>query len=146
MEELMYFFPKVCVATLCGLIIGWEREMKNKVAGVRTNVMVCVGACIMTAFSFYMAKFDPEIDPTRIVGQIVTGIGFLGGGVIFKTQDRVVGVTSAAFIWVMCAIGLLCGSGMFMAAISLTIGLLIISILLHLLEKKYHGQKKDDQK
>jgi len=141
MEELYYFLPKVCVATLCGLIIGWEREMKNKVAGVRTNVMVCVGACVMTAFSFYMAKFDEDIDPTRIVGQIVTGIGFLGGGVIFKNENKVIGVTSAAFIWVMCAIGLLCGANMLLSAFVLTLGLLTISILLHKIEKMYHRKR-----
>lgn len=123
-----YILPKVLVATLCGLIIGYDREVKQKVAGIRTNILICVGCTILTSISFYLAKLNPTIDPTRIIGQIITGIGFLGAGVIMKHDDKIVGVTTAAFIWVASAIGILVASiDSILLPITLTIGLLLTS-------------------
>ncbi len=123
-----YILPKVLVATLCGLIIGYDREVKQKVAGIRTNILICVGCTILTSISFYLAKLNPTIDPTRIIGQIITGIGFLGAGVIMKNDDKIVGVTTAAFIWVASAIGILVASiDSILLPITLTIGLLLTS-------------------
>jgi len=123
-----HILPKVLVATLCGLIIGYDREVKQKVAGIRTNILICVGCTILTSISFYLAKLNPTIDPTRIIGQIITGIGFLGAGVIMKHDDKIVGVTTAAFIWVASAIGILVASvDSILLPITLTIGLLLTS-------------------
>jgi putative Mg2+ transporter-C (MgtC) family protein len=123
-----FLLPKVLIATICGLIIGYDREIKQKVAGIRTNILICVGCTILTALSFYLSKGNPNIDPTRIIGQIVTGIGFLGAGVIMKNDDKIVGVTTAAFIWIVSAIGILIGTiNSFLLPIILTFGLLIIS-------------------
>lgn len=130
---ITFLFPKILVASLCGLIIGWEREVKNKVAGIRTHVLVCVGACLFTITPFIL---QGNIDPTRVIGQIVTGIGFLGGGVIFKNEDKVIGVTSAAFIWFIAAIGVLIGIGFLFSSLLLTIGLLIVLLLLQKLENR----------
>ena len=142
---LKFFGIRVGVATICGLIIGWERELKNKVAGIRTNVLVCVGACILTAVSFLVCDYY-DSDPTRIIGQIITGVGFLGGGVIFKIGDRVTGVTTASFIWVMCAIGVLAGVGFILLPIVLTFGLLGVSIIFKLLENRIFKYKhRDDE-
>jgi len=120
--------PKVIIATICGLIIGYDREVKQKVAGIRTNILICVGCTILTSISFYLAKDNPNIDPTRIIGQIITGIGFLGAGVIMKHDDKIIGVTTAAFIWVISSIGILIAvTNSFFIPIVLTFGLLIIS-------------------
>ena len=132
-ELIKFLLPKITTATFCGLIIGWEREIKNKVAGIRTHIIVCVGACLFTSTGF---MFGPEyhIDPTRIIGQIVTGVGFLGAGVIFKNDDKVVGVTSAAFIWLISSIGVLIGMNYLLPSVVFTIGLLIVLLFLQKIE------------
>ena len=127
LDVLAYIFPKIIVSTICGSIIGWERERKNKVAGLRTNVLICVGSTIFTIVSFLSANYY-NVDPTRILSTIVTGIGFLGAGVIMKHEDRIIGMTSAAFIWAISAIGILCGMGFVISPILLTIGLLTVSV------------------
>lgn len=132
---LKFFIIKVLVATVCGLIIGWERELKHKAAGIRTNVLVAVGSCILTAVSFLISDYY-QTDPTRIIGQIVTGIGFIGGAVVYKLGDKVIGVTTATFIWVMCAIGVLAGIGLILLPIVITLGLLFMSIMFQKLENK----------
>lgn len=125
---LTFLLPKILIATICGLIIGYDREIKQKVAGIRTNILICVGCTILTSISFYLARDNPNIDPTRIIGQIVTGIGFLGAGVIMKNDDKIIGVTTAAFIWVISSIGILIGIiNSLLLPIVLTFGLLIIS-------------------
>ena len=120
-------FLKVLIATICGAIIGYDREVKQKVAGLRTNILICVGCAIFTASSFFISDTLSNIDPTRIIGQIITGIGFLGAGVIVKHDDKVVGVTTAAFIWIISAIGVLIGCGFFILPIVLSVGLLMVS-------------------
>ena len=125
---------KVLIATICGAIIGYDREVKQKVAGLRTNILICVGCAIFTASSFFIRDSLSNIDPTRIIGQIITGIGFLGAGVIVKHDDKVVGVTTAAFIWVISAIGVLIGCGFLIMPIILSLGLLIISKLFEKVE------------
>ena len=136
MNELDYEFLtvlpdlllKVLLATICGAIIGYDREVKQKVAGLRTNILICVGCALFTASSFFISRDSMNvIDPTRIIGQIITGIGFLGAGVIVKNDDKVVGVTTAAFIWVISAIGVLVGCGYLIVPIFLSIGMLLVS-------------------
>lgn len=125
---MTFLLPKVLIATICGLIIGYDREIKQKVAGIRTNILICVGCTILTSISFFLSKDNPNIDPTRIIGQIITGIGFLGAGVIMKHDDKIVGVTTAAFIWVVSSIGILIAvTNSILTPIILTFGLLIIS-------------------
>lgn len=123
-----YFIPKVLVATICGVIIGIDRELKQKVAGVRTFILISVGCAVFSAISVLMSD-NQIIDPTRIIGQIITGIGFLGAGVIVKNDDKIVGVTTAAFIWCISAIGVLAGIGAIWTPIILTFGLLIVSLI-----------------
>ena len=136
--------PKVLIATICGLIIGYDREIKQKVAGIRTNILICVGCTILTATSFYLAKDNPNVDPTRIIGQIITGIGFLGAGVIMKNDDKIVGVTTAAFIWVISSIGILIAcTNSFLIPIILTIGLLIISRIFEKVETYIKTKNKE---
>ena len=137
MNELLNIAPillKILIATICGSLVGWEREMKNKFAGLRTNILICVGSAIFTIGSFYAATLY-NVDPTRILSTIVTGMGFLGGGVIMKDNDKIVGITTAAFIWVISGIGILCGMGLIITPIVITIGLLIITTLFEKVER-----------
>ena len=134
------------MATVCGLIIGSEREFKHKVAGIRTHIIVCVGACLFASISFIITD-EQSFDPTRIIAQIVSGVGFLGAGLIFKNEDKVSGVTSAAFIWLTAAIGVIVGIGYLITPIIFTIGLLIVLIILQKVESKIEQSiKKKENK
>lgn len=125
---------KILVATICGSIVGWDREKRGKVAGLRTNVLICVGSAIFTIGS-YLAADIYGADPTRILSTIVTGMGFLGGGVIMRHDDKISGITTAAFIWVISAIGILCGMGYSIMPIILTLGLVIVLYYFESVEK-----------
>ncbi|MDH4473480.1 MAG: MgtC/SapB family protein [Fluviicola sp.] len=131
-DFLLKMLPELLVATACGTIVGIDREIKNKAAGIRTHVLICVGVAIFTLVGI---SFGEKADPTRVIGQIITGIGFLGGGVIFKQSDRLTGITSAAFIWFIAAIGVLCGLGYLLSAGILTVGFVIITNALKYLER-----------
>jgi putative Mg2+ transporter-C (MgtC) family protein len=93
------------LAAMIGLVIGLEREWRGKAASLRTFSIIATGSCLFTILSVQAAN----LDQTRIAAQIVSGIGFLGGGVIFKTKDRIEGVTTGALIWLAAAIGMACG-------------------------------------
>ncbi len=148
LDLLLKMLPEIGVATVCGGVVGLEREMKNKVAGIRTHVLICVG---VTIFTLVGISFGKAADPTRVIGQIITGIGFLGGGVIFKEHDKVTGVNSAAFIWFIASIGVLCGLGYLIAASLLTVGFLLITVILSNFEHfvvrktKQFQQKKENE-
>lgn len=135
-QILTLFLPKVFTATIAGLIIGWDREIKNKVAGIRTMILICVGCAVLTGTGFMITSIYPNSDPSRIIGQIVTGIGFLGAGVIVKNDDKITGVTTAAFIWAVSAIGILAGTGAVVTPIILSLGLVIISRIFEKVELK----------
>lgn len=137
MLDLIDIIPKIVVATICGIIIGFERELKQKTAGIRTNVLVCVGSCLFASIPYLIIshyKID-SIDPTRVIGQIITGVGFLGAGVIYKQDSKVIGVTSAALIWFVSAIGAIAGLGFYIPAIGITIGLLCTILTLQWWER-----------
>jgi putative Mg2+ transporter-C (MgtC) family protein len=119
------FWTSIGVAVLCGGIIGLERQIRGKPAGIRTNILICLGTTIFIQLSTTFA--GPNVDPTRVLGQVVTGIGFLGAGVIIARGGHVKGVTSAAVIWTLAGIGAMIGLGRFVPAIILaliTVGIL----------------------
>ena len=98
------------LAAIVGLIIGFDRAMRGKTASLRTFSMIAVGSCLFTILSLDGSNaMYGRADVTRIAAQIVSGVGFLGGGVIFKTADRVEGITTAAMIWLTAALGMACG-------------------------------------
>lgn len=104
-----HFWVQVLLAVVCSATIGLERQLSGKPAGVRTSVLVCVGTFV---FVYLSQQLDgPGSDPSRVLGQVVTGIGFLGGGVILSQGGLVKGVTSAAVIWILAAIGAAVGMG-----------------------------------
>ena len=103
------------MACLMGGLIGLERELRHKASGLRTNMLLCMGCALFTMLSAILAG-DANLDKTRIASNIVQGIGFLGAGIILHTGDRVVGLTSAATVFVIAAIGMACGAGLYLEA------------------------------
>jgi|SRR6516165_1586479 putative Mg2+ transporter-C (MgtC) family protein len=114
---------RLLLAAGLGAVLGLEREYRQKPAGLRTNILIAVGSALFTIVSL---KLAPSGDQSRVAGQIVTGIGFLGGGAIMRYRDTVHGMTTAATIWVNAAIGIAAGAGQialatFTAAITLVV-------------------------
>ncbi|MFH1237226.1 MAG: MgtC/SapB family protein [Candidatus Aenigmatarchaeota archaeon] len=125
---------KLVVAAGLGLILGFEREMHKRPAGLRTHSLICMGAALFTVLS--MSIVGENVDASRIAAGIVTGIGFIGGGMIFKSDDRVIGLTTAAEIWVVGAIGIAVGVGYYFAAgVATAIVLFILVPLKHIAEQ-----------
>jgi putative Mg2+ transporter-C (MgtC) family protein len=112
------------LATLLGGAIGLERELGGKPAGLRTNILICIGSALYTHLS--IAMVGGATDPTRVAGQIVTGVGFIGAGTILHARGAVVGLTSAATIWVVAAIGVALGSGFYLDGIGTTLVVLAV--------------------
>lgn len=130
------------LALILGAIIGLERESTEHTAGLRTQALVALGSSLFTIISAYgFTSFlgipHIQIDPTRIASYIVAGIGFLGAGSIFRDQQRVRGLTTAATVWLVAAVGMACGAGMLLTAVAATIMALIILILLRYVERLF---------
>ena len=118
----------VLLSILLGGAIGFERELKGKAAGLRTNILICMGAALFTQVGIYMAGSTP--DKSRIAAQIVTGVGFLGAGTILHGKGTITGLTSAATIWLVAAIGTAVGAGeVYMAAGTTLIALAVLRVL-----------------
>ncbi|MBN2528591.1 MAG: MgtC/SapB family protein [Deltaproteobacteria bacterium] len=128
-EQLITIAPfkweSVGVVLLCGIVIGFERQLRGKPVGIRTASLIALGTYIFTAAA--VAVNTEESDPSRIIGQVVTGVGFLGAGVMLSKDGVVIGVTSAATIWVLAAIGVVVAVASPWTAIKLA--LLVIGIL-----------------
>ena len=122
-------------AVLCGMIVGLERQLSGKPTGMRTSILICLGSYVFVAANHMIS--GGNVDPGRIVGQIITGIGFLGAGVILTRQGVVVGVTSAAVIWVLAGIGILIGFEKNLTAILVSILVVAILIGINLLESTF---------
>ncbi|MGM9991333.1 MAG: MgtC/SapB family protein [Candidatus Bruticola sp.] len=131
---------RLVAAALMGGIIGIEREIMNRTAGLRTHVMVSVGAALFTVLSVYFFSYDngPR-DPARIAAQIVSGIGFLGAGAIMKHGVTVHGLTTAATLWVVAAIGMGCGAGAYIMSASACVISLVTLVTLRRLEPVFTG-------
>lgn len=136
------FFARIAIACLCGACIGFERSKRLKEAGVRTHIIVCCAAALMMVVSKYGfadltdlsgAVFNGTrgADPARIAAQVVSGISFLGAGVIFKIGNTVKGLTTAAGIWATAGIGLAIGSGMYIIGFFATGLIALIQIMMH---------------
>ena len=142
---LLSFLVRCGMAAVCGAVIGLERELKQKPAGLRTNILICVGAAMYMAIGELLLAGTSGVDPTRIAAQVVTGIGFLGAGCIIQQGVRITGLTSAATIWVVAAIGLIAGAGHpLLALISALMVLATLSILGPIEERLFHPSHSDD--
>ncbi len=121
---------RLLLATALGAIIGYQRERAGKVAGLRTIVLICVGAALFTLTSMY--AFGAKADPSRIAAGIVAGVGFLGAGAIIRRgEGAVAGLTTAATIWAAAGIGIAAGAGFYLIAAVATAIILIILLLPH---------------
>ncbi|WP_342771443.1 MgtC/SapB family protein [Paenibacillus sambharensis] len=139
---------RLFVAVLLGGLIGFEREQNNHAAGLRTHIMVCMGSCLLMLLSAYgFAAFAEEtnvrMDPARLAAAVITGIGFLGAGTILHTGKSITGLTTAASIWVVSAIGLSVGAGFYFASISATIIVLFTLWALNKAERRFMNGKKE---
>lgn len=148
------FLLRLLAAMGAGGLVGLEREWSNKNAGLKTNMLVAIGACIYVLISIIVNKqSDYQTDITRIIGQIVTGIGFLGAGVILHEGVSIHGLTTAATIWCSAALGCLAGLGLFVELMICTVAVLAINLLFEKVEnwmeksrKEYSPEKQKSKK
>ena len=130
METEVTIVLRLLLATALGAIIGFQRERAKKPAGLRTHILICLGAALFTAASIY--GFGPASDPARVAAGVLVGIGFLGAGAIIRTGEGIVaGLTTAATIWAVAAIGLAAGAGLYVVAAVATVLILIVLYLPH---------------
>jgi putative Mg2+ transporter-C (MgtC) family protein len=149
-DILIFLLPKVGVALLIGTIIGVEREYRGKLAGIKTNALICAASALFTALSLIMSENGSSssahsADATRIVAQIVSGIGFIGAGAIFKSSSKVQGLTTAAVIWTVSALGILVGYGIFLTTIIITLGLIGFLSIVAYFEKRFFKNRSHNQ-
>lgn len=139
-SDVWHFIVRMIIAVICGFIIGFERKTRSKEAGVRTHAIVCLAACLFMILSKYISEplfSDIEgstftADATRIASQVVTGIGFLGAGIIMYRRDIMHGLTTAAGIWATAAIGMAIGSGFVVIGVVATVLIVLIQLIMHL--------------
>ncbi len=129
------YFLRIFTACLCGFVIGYERSRRQKDAGIRTHVMVALGAALVMVVSKYgfvdSLAMGMNADATRIASNVITGVGFLGAGVIFVKDVSIKGLTTAAGIWTTAGIGLALGAGMYTLGITATLFMVIFQFVLH---------------
>src|SRR5437773_1044713 len=131
---------KLFLAAVLGGLIGMERELRDKPAGLRTNILICVGSTLFTSISTRVAQVLGG-DPTRIAAQIISGIGFLGAGAVLHSHGFVLGLTTAATIWVVAGVGMALGSGMYLVAVFATAMSLVTLYFLSFIEDKIQGRR-----
>ena len=137
------FLLRILLSAICGGVVGYERKNRGKGAGIRTHIIVAVASCLMMIvsqygfadFFEYMSKhtmnFELRLDPSRAAAQIVSGVGFLGAGMIFVQKKMVTGLTTAAGVWAISGIGMAIGGGMYVLGVSCSVIIVIIQVLLH---------------
>src|SRR5438445_10094924 len=118
--------PKIVLALIVGGLVGLERERRDVPAGIRTHMLVCAGSALITLVSILMA--GRQADPTRIAAQIVSGIGFLGAGTIFRSGNSVRGLTTAAGLWVVAGIGMAIAAGGAVSVAAVVVGLAVFGV------------------
>ncbi len=143
------FWITIGLAIACGGIIGFERQVRGKPAGVRTSILICLGTAVFIRLGTSLA--GPMADPGRVLGQLVTGVGFLGAGVMFSREGTVVGVTTAAVVWVLAATGAAIGFGLYTGALALAFVTVVVLVGVELLEtsvrwltRGVHGRDQGD--
>ncbi len=132
---------RLAIASVLGMIVGFERERQNQPAGLRTHTILAIGSCLAMTISINLAmQFTPLVpngDPARLAAQVVSGIGFLGAGAILRYGTSVKGLTTATSLWTTAMVGLAIGAGHFFSGIATTVMLLVILVLLNVIEKKW---------
>ncbi len=143
---------RIAASIFFAFLLGVEREVTGKFAGLRTHILVSVGACVFTLLSLYGFKMhitegiSGVNDPARIAAQIITGIGFIGAGTVMRHGNNIFGITTAATLWVCAAIGMACGTGMFDIAASASIFSLVVLVLIRRFERRFLSSKTYESK
>ena len=143
--DVWHFIVRMLIAVVCGFVIGLERKSRSKEAGIRTHAIVCLAACLFMILSKYLASpLFSDIagsgftgDATRIASQVVTGIGFLGAGIIMYRRDVMHGLTTAAGVWATAAIGMALGAGFVVTGVCATAIIVILQLIFHLPVKAF---------
>lgn len=133
MENAIEYIFRIILSAILGALIGYERQFKHKSAGLRTNILVCIGSCLIMILSnllYEQVEGKTNADPARLAAQVVSGIGFLGAGAIIKEGVNVIGLTTAACIWVVSGVGLAVGAGYYIIAVFASLLVYIIASLL----------------
>lgn len=138
----MQIFAQLLLTTILSMIIGLDRERREKSAGIRTHILTGIGACLFTAVGLHAF---PDSDTSRIAASVVSGISFLGAGVIFYDDDRVHALTTAASIWATASIGVTVGAGLWLLAISATVLVWLILAIMHNLGIRHHEKNEIGQ-
>ncbi|WP_438448483.1 MgtC/SapB family protein [Gorillibacterium sp. sgz5001074] len=146
--EPWYMAGRLLLALVLGGLIGFEREKNSSAAGFRTHILVCLGSALimlLSAYGFPEFASEPNVrmDPARLAAQVISGIGFLGAGTILRNGMSITGLTTAASLWVVAAIGLSCGAGFYFAAILTTVMVLMSLWILSAVEKKFFRTKRE---
>ena len=129
--EALWLILRIFLAGICGFVIGYERKTRSKEAGVRTHTIVAMGSALMMVVSKYAFADIADFDGARVAAQIVSGIGFVGAGIIIYRRDVLHGVTTAAGVWATAGIGMALGAGMYIIGICSTLLLVGFQLLLH---------------
>src|SRR6266850_1969936 len=133
---------KLVLAIFCGGAIGFERELSRKAAGLRTNVLICMGSALFMIISRHIGGGAPYTDPARLVAQVVTGIGLLGAGVILQARGSITGLTTAATIFIVAAVGIAIGEGMFGLGLLATVLIMMVLVVLRKVERVVIKRKR----
>lgn len=137
MERELTWLVRILLAAFLSGLIGLEREMHGRAAGLRTHILVGIGSCLIMLTSFYVHQlYGSPADPSRIAAQVVSGIGFLGAGTIIRFRASIRGLTTAASLWAVAGIGLAVGAGIFLPALFSTFVILFTLFILSEVERK----------
>ena len=139
MWDELYLLLDLLLSVVLGFAIGFERKIRLKEAGTRTHTIVCFGSALMMVISKH--AFGSNADAARVAAQIVSGVGFLGAGMIVYRQHEVRGLTTAAGVWATAGIGMACGGGMYVVAVGATILLIAVQCILHLNFRVFHTRR-----
>lgn len=142
MEQIdLSMFVPLAAAIVLGGLIGLEREIHRKPAGLRTNILICLGAAVFTLIGFEL-RLHYDADIAKLLSGVVTGVGFIGAGVLIQDRQGVHGLTTASTIWLVTAIGILCGLRLYSLAVGVTVVALFILWLLSPLDRKIHHNER----
>ena len=140
MEIGVDFIVKILFSMLFGALIGVESEVTNKFAGLRTHILVSLGACVFTILSIHGFPVDTDrynADPARIAAQVVTGIGFIGGGTVLRMGNHIYGITTAATLWLAASVGMACGAGFYLLGALCSLLALFTLVVIRFMEFKF---------
>lgn len=140
MEELKYLIS-ILIAVLLGFAIGYERKLRFKEAGIRTHTIVCAGSALIMVVSKYGFGDSVEADASRVAAQIVSGIGFLGAGIIIYRKHEIRGLTTAAGVWATSGVGMAAGAGLYIVAAGTTVIIIAVQCLFHAKCKLFQTKK-----